>query len=121
MNRRTFLRNSLAAPASFAFASQVKGDRPTNVVFIISDDQAWTDYGFMGHSVIRTPRLDALAKESVTFTRGYAAAPLCCPSLASMISGLHPHQSKITSNDPPKLGEKPWTPERLALRKQMIE
>lgn len=121
MNRRTFLRNSLAPPATLAFASQSSGDRPPNIVFIVSDDQAWTDYGFMGHPIIRTPRLDGLAKESVVFTRGYAAAPLCCPSLASMISGLHPHQHKITSNDPPRVGEKPWTPERLALRKQMID
>ena len=121
MNRRAFLRTSFSSPAAAAVASQVRGDRPPNIVLIISDDQAWTDYGFMGHKVIRTPRLDGLAKESVVFTRGYAAAPLCCPSLASMLSGLHPHQNKITSNDPPRVGEQPWNPERLALRRQMIE
>ena len=74
---------------------------PPNIVFIISDDQAWTDYGFMGHAQIKTPHLDRLAGESLLFTRGYVPSSLCCPSLATMISGLYPHQSHITSNDPP--------------------
>src|SRR4051794_33123467 len=44
---------------------------PPNVLMIVSDDQAWTDYGFMGHPRIRTPHLDRLASESAVFTRGY--------------------------------------------------
>ena len=38
-----------------------------NIVFIISDDQAWTDYGFMGHPEIKTPNLDRLADQSLLF------------------------------------------------------
>lgn len=75
-------------------------DKP-NIVMIISDDQAWTDYSFMGHKQISTPNIDRLAKESLTFTRGYVPSSLCCPSLASIVTGLYPHQHKITSNDPP--------------------
>ena len=74
---------------------------PPNIVLIISDDHAWTDYSFMGHPHIRTPNLDRLAAESLTFTRGYVPSSLCCPSLASIITGLYPHQHRITSNDPP--------------------
>lgn len=73
---------------------------PPNIVFILSDDQAWDDYSFMGHPHIETPRIDQLAEESLTFTRGYSAAPLCRPSLASIITGLYPHQHGITGNDP---------------------
>jgi len=76
------------------------GDRP-NVVMIISDDHAWTDYGFMGHQVVQTPNIDRLAQNSLTFRRGYVTSSLCCPSLASIITGKYPHQHKITSNDPP--------------------
>lgn len=72
-----------------------------NIVLIISDDQAWGDYGFMGHPHIATPALDRLSKQGLTFTRGYVPTSLCCPSLASIITGLFPHQHKITSNDPP--------------------
>ena len=70
-----------------------------NIVFIISDDQAWTDYGFMGHPEIKTPSLDRLADQSLLFERGYVAAPLCRPSLASILTGLYPSQHGITGND----------------------
>ncbi len=72
-----------------------------NVVMILSDDQAWTDYGFMGHPTIKTPHLDKLATESATFVNGYVPTSLCRPSLATLISGLYPHQHKISGNDPP--------------------
>ncbi|HSJ04634.1 MAG TPA: sulfatase [Verrucomicrobium sp.] len=74
---------------------------PPNVVMIVSDDQAWGDYGFMGHPVVKTPHLDQLAAESRFFPRGYVPSSLCCPSLATIISGQYPHQSFVTSNDPP--------------------
>ena len=73
---------------------------PPNIVLILGDDQAWSDYGFMGHDTIRTPHLDALAEESVTFTRGYVVTSLCRPSLATLATGLYPHQHRITGNDP---------------------
>lgn len=71
-----------------------------NVVLIISDDQAWGDYGFMGHPSVRTPHLDRLAAQSLVFPRGYVPSSLCCPSLASIITGRYAHQHGITSNDP---------------------
>ncbi len=73
-------------------------DKP-NIIFILSDDQAWTDYGFMGHPDIKTPHLDQLAGESLLFRRGYLAAPICRPSLASMVTGLHPFDHGVTGND----------------------
>lgn len=73
-------------------------ERP-NVVLILSDDQSWTDYSFMGHKVIETPALDQFAKESLTYTRGYVTSPLCRPSLASIFSGLHTPVHGITGND----------------------
>ncbi len=71
-----------------------------NIVLIISDDQSWTDYSFLGHEHIETPRIDQLAQEGLTFTYGYTAAPLCSPALASIASGLYPHQHGILGNDP---------------------
>ncbi|XCF05429.1 sulfatase-like hydrolase/transferase [Tamlana crocina] len=70
-----------------------------NIVFILSDDQAWTDYSFMGHEHIDTPRLDQFASESLTFTRGYVPTPLCSPSLATIITGLYPKDHGILGND----------------------
>jgi len=71
-----------------------------NIILILSDDQAWTDYGFMGHDHIQTPHIDRLAREGCTFTRGYVPTSLCRPSLASIITGLYPHQHGILGNDP---------------------
>lgn len=73
-----------------------------NVLLLISDDQGWTDFGFMGSEDIETPRLDALASKSLAFPRGYVPTALCRASLATIITGLYPHQHKITGNDPPK-------------------
>lgn len=86
---------ALAADSSAA----VGQDRP-NILLILSDDQAWTDYGFMGHPHIETPCLDDLAATSLTYTRGYVSAPLCRPSLASILTGLPVHVHGTTGNDP---------------------
>jgi len=71
-----------------------------NILFLLSDDQAWGDYGFMGHPHIETPVIDKLAAQSMAYTRGYSPVPLCRPSLASIVTGLHPHQHGVTGNDP---------------------
>ena len=73
---------------------------PPNIVYLISDDQAWTDYGFMGHPDIQTPNLDELAKQSVVFERGYVPTALCRPSLATLVTGQYAHRHGITGNDP---------------------
>jgi arylsulfatase A-like enzyme len=104
----------------------VEGSQP-NVVFLISDDQAWTDYGFMDHPYIETPHLDRLASQGVLFTRAYVPTALCRPALASLATGLYAHQHKITGNDPALLpgmtatgGASSEPPEYRALRERLI-
>jgi uncharacterized sulfatase len=89
---------ALAFLAATATAS-LRSPAP-NIVLIISDDHAWSDYGFMGHPHIATPNLDRLAAQSLVFERGYTPVPLCRPSLASIATGLYPHQHGVTGNDP---------------------
>tara|TARA_R110000868_G_scaffold157300_3_gene384453 strand:+ start:3973 stop:5313 length:1341 start_codon:yes stop_codon:yes gene_type:complete len=89
-------------------------EAPPNIVFILSDDQAWTDYGFMGHDHIETPNLDKLASESRTFTHGYVPTSLCSPSLASIITGVYPRHHMVLGNDrvlpgDDKKGKPAWT------------
>src|SRR6056297_3246544 len=64
---------------------------PPNIVLILSDDMAWTDYGFMGHPDIETPNLDKLASQSAVFPRGYVPTALCRPSLATLLTGHYAH------------------------------
>ena len=87
-------------PPLAAAEAQPNVQTQPNVVLIISDDHAWTDYGFMGHEVIRTPNLDQLAKQSVLFRRGYVPTALCRPSLMTLVTGLYAHQHGTTGNDP---------------------
>lgn len=75
--------------------------RPPNVVLIISDDQGYADFGFLGHPHIRTPHLDRLARQGAVFPHGYVTVPLCRPSLASILTGRYAHQLGICGNDPP--------------------
>ena len=78
---------------------EAKESQLPNIVFILSDDQSWTDYGFMGDENIETPRLDKFASESLTFTRGYVPTSLCSPSLATIITGMYPKDHGILGND----------------------
>lgn len=82
-------------------------DTPPNIVLIISDDQAWNDYGFMGHETIQTPNLDKLARESAVFRRGYVPTALCRPSLMTLLTGHYASTHGVTGNDPsPKYAAK---------------
>lgn len=74
---------------------------PPNVVLIVGDDQGWTDFGFMGNDIIKTPNLDRLAAESATFPQGYVPTSLCRASLATLLTGQYAHQHQICCNDPP--------------------
>ncbi len=98
--RRAWLLFAVIVSCSLLAEASRAADRP-NIVLIISDDQAWNDYGFMGHEHIKTPRLDQLSQQGLTFRRGYVPCSLCRASLMAMFTGLYPHQNGITSNDPP--------------------
>ena len=88
-------------PLLFMTAVAKAGDpQPPNIVLILSDDQGYPDYGFMGHPVIETPHLDALAKESAVFRRGYVPTALCRPALMTLVTGRYSHQNRTTGNDP---------------------
>lgn len=97
---RAILLLTLAVAASPVAAWAEEG-QPPNIVLIISDDQAATDFGFMGHPFIQTPHLDRLAAESARYDNGYVPSSVCRPSLATLLTGLYPHQHGIHFNHPP--------------------
>ena len=103
MGIRRWIAAAVVALGTSGIVAAAGGDQPSrpNVVLIVADDQHWHDYGFMGHEHLRTPNLDRLARESLVFPRGYVTSSLCCPSLASIITGRYPHEHRIVGNDPP--------------------
>ena len=66
--------------------------QPTNVVLILVDDQGYYDLGCYGATEVATPRIDQLAQEGVRFTDYYAAAPICSPSRAGLLTGCYPRR-----------------------------
>ncbi|MCR9230542.1 MAG: sulfatase-like hydrolase/transferase [bacterium] len=81
--------------------SLAEDSRRPNIVMIISDDQTYRDFGFMGNRQIKTPQIDQLAAQSARFVNGYLPTSVCSPSLATLLTGLYPHQSGIHYNHPP--------------------
>ena len=74
--------------ASLAAAS----GRPPNLVLIFVDDQGYYDLGCYGAAEVKTPRIDAMANGGVRFTDYYAAAPICSPSRAGLLTGCYPRR-----------------------------
>jgi len=85
------------ACASGCDAAPAPGERP-NIVLLVSDDQDWEHFGFLGHPLARTPTLDRLAEQGAVFTHGFVPMSRCRPAQASVLSGLWPHQSGVYYN-----------------------
>jgi uncharacterized sulfatase len=99
---------AMVVPAQMRAAAAAVPDRP-NVVLIISDDQGWSDFGFMGSKNTNTPNLDKLAADSAVFPNGYVPTSLCRASLATLLTGLYGSQHKICCNDFPTAKERSET------------
>ena len=69
-----------------------------NIVLIMTDDMGWMDLHCQGNERLNTPRIDALARQGVRFTNAYAAAPVCSPTRAAMMTGLAPGRLRITQH-----------------------
>ena len=72
-------------------------ERP-NIVFILMDDLRWDELGCMGHPFAKTPNIDRIAREGVTFRNAFVTTPLCSPSLASFLTGQYAHAHGIVDN-----------------------
>lgn len=89
------------APADVGPTDEGPTDEGPNIVYIIADDQSWTDFGFMGNSRVHTPNLDRLAEQSLRFPNGYLTTSVCRPSLVTLMTGLYPHQHQVYFNHGP--------------------
>jgi arylsulfatase A-like enzyme len=107
VNRRRFLK-TCAAGAALAVVGRSGGcgqvaDRP-NILFILADDLGYSELGCYGNTFNETPNLDRLARQGMRFTDAYAAAPVCSPYRAALMTGEWPARIGITDylrpNDP---------------------
>jgi arylsulfatase A-like enzyme len=95
----------LCAPGILRAAAETP--RKPNVIIILTDDQGYSDLSCYGSTRIKTPRVDRMAAEGVRFTDMYAAASVCTPSRAALLTGCYP--TRIGMGEFPLLpGGKPW-------------
>jgi len=99
-SRRKFIRNlglgavALNLPRLSLLASE--STRRPNIIFILADDLGWAELGCYGNTFNETPNLDKLAKQGMRFTDAYAAAPVCSPYRAALMTGQYPARVGIT-------------------------
>jgi arylsulfatase A len=101
MKRREFLMAAgVGGPAAALFLGGARcrplARRLPNFVFILVDDLGWRDVGFMGSRFYETPNIDRLADRGMVFTQAYAAAAVCSPTRASILTGRYPARLGIT-------------------------
>jgi len=97
ITRRNFLRVTGATLAAVSLSpftrAQTSDAKRPNIIVILSDDMGFSDLGCYGGE-IHTPNLDALAEHGLRFTQFYNTAR-CCPTRASLLTGLYPHQAGV--------------------------
>ena len=71
-------------------------ERP-NIVFILTDDLGYTDLGCYGNPFNETPHIDSLAKTGMKFAQAYSSSPVCSPSRAGLLTGIHPARHHLTN------------------------
>ena len=95
MNRRDFMQRVGAGAGVLAMSKAdgaEKGAAPRrNVVLYVADDQGMDDAGCYGNSVVRTPGIDALARDGVRFTHAFCTTSSCSPSRSVILTGLYNH------------------------------
>ena len=73
-------------------------ERPPNIVYIMSDELAYFELSHMGNERLHTPNIDRMAKEGIRFTAALAAAPVCGPLRACMMTGKHMGHCSVRDN-----------------------
>ncbi len=113
MTRRDFVKTATTLAANTVILAQAGGaaaqeapaagdpNRP-NILFLFTDQHNARCMSIAGHPDVKTPNLDALAREGVMFTRAFCQNPICTPSRTSFLSGLYCHNHGHYGNSGPK-------------------
>jgi arylsulfatase A len=111
-SRRQFLGGLAGFTATFNLLSATAGSlKKPNIVLFLVDDLGWGDFGCYGDTFHETPNIDHLAADGMKFTNAYAAAPVCSPSRASLLTGKWPARLHLTQ----------WLPGVIYPHKKLLE
>ena len=108
LSRRSFLAASSAMPLSRSARAQAAN---ANVLLIMTDQQSMSALGANGNPYLKTPAMDSIVADGISFTESYCTYPVCSPARSSVMTGLMPHQTGVMKNGQaigegiPNLGE----------------
>jgi len=89
------LKSTMSAMMLIFLGTAAQAAERPNIVLVMADDQGWGDMSYTGHPVIKTPNFDEAAATGLRFDRFYAAAPVCSPTRASVLTGRHPNRMGV--------------------------
>lgn len=104
LTRRTLMKKmglalpALVLPEAICNALPSRKTSRPNMVLVMTDDQGWGQTGYYNHPVLKTPNLDAMARNGLRFDRFYAAAPVCSPTRASVLTGRTNNRTGVPSH-----------------------
>ncbi len=81
----------LAGHLPGAAQSTIESAHSPNIIVFVADDAGWRDFGAYGNETIRTPNVDRLARNGLTFEQAFLTTPQCSPSRISILTGKYPH------------------------------
>lgn len=82
----------------YAAPAEAQQPRRPNIIFVMADDLGYGDLGCYGQQLIKTPRLDRMAREGMLFTQFYAGCTVCAPSRSVLMTGLHMGHTHVRGN-----------------------
>ncbi len=115
-NRREFLRKVALGAAAMSLPTDkldctvtlaAAPKKRTNIILIMIDDLGWKDLACQGNKRLDTPNIDRLASQGMRFTDAYAAAPVCSPTRAAIITGQSPARLGLTTHIPDRPSYRP--------------
>lgn len=130
MNRRQFLKSSLAGAGGLALAglsapsllADARSQRP-NILILFADDMTYHDLGIFGNEQVHTPNLDQLAHEGIRLNNTFNSSPMCAPTRMSLYTGIHPVRNGAYPNHSrvyPHIKSMPHYLQQLGYRSALI-
>ena len=103
-----------------SFSGSAFAQKQPNIVFILADDLGYRELGSFGQKLIKTPNLDAFAKQGMRLTQHYCGNAVCAPSRCVLMTGKHPGHAFVRSNkSTPPEGQQPIPKDEITIGELM--
>jgi len=92
-------KNFLILSVLFFSLNSFSKEKP-NIIYILADDLGYADVGFNGQKIMKTPHIDKMRAEGMSFTQHYSGSTVCAPSRSCLMTGQHTGRTRVRGNGP---------------------